>query len=46
MEEEEAGGGGEGGLGAGGDRGQVYTTHNRANPAGTHFLHHTSLQQS
>lgn len=43
MEEEEAGAVVRVGWG---DRGQVYTTHNRANPAGTHFLHHTSLQQS
>jgi len=42
---------GKGGLVGGGYRGvgektQEYTTHNIANPAGTHFLHQTSLQQS
>lgn len=29
-----------------GGKTQEYTTHNIANPAGTHFLHQTSLQQS
>lgn len=34
---------GEEGEDRGGEKTQEYTTHDIANPAGTHFLHQTSL---